>query len=141
MANPSQRFRSDSTYSHDSLMRDLRELDEEVQAAANKPGVKGDKGDPGENGVDGINGVDGVSVKGDKGDKGEKGDTAKVGLAEFFNLMYLDAIENDGFNGTLEEYTASFRFAIRHAHDQMNDLGYVNEDYNLASAGPEDYNI
>ena len=72
---PSNRFRRVGTYTNDQLLKDLRELEEEVLLAGTTPGDKGDKGDKGEPGADGIQGP-----KGDKGDQGATGPQGVHGL-------------------------------------------------------------
>jgi len=127
MVQPFTRFRRAGEYDWDTLLKDLRAMDEELTALKNLPGgvitppIKGDQGDKGDPGAPGAPGIPGV--------------TTTVTVIENGETFYSLAVAY-GFTGTQDELFAKI-LAPDYVDTGYIDWGDLPADYGLLSLSIE----
>lgn len=121
-----QRFRRVGTYGFDQLLRDLRELDVEIQTLRHGVGggdAQGEQGPPGVAGKQGDTGAPGTPGKPGVGTQGDPGLSA-----------YEMAVLIDGFEGTEEEWLDSLKADSEATIvSDPDDWGFIDADYGLVT--------
>lgn len=114
------RFLRIPSYDWDRLMKDLRDLNEEVRLLAERAYEGGDKGDPGSQGLPGAPGDQGL--QGEQGLPGEDGEDLTSGVS---SALYRLSVSLGLFGGTETEFLV---FLMRHTKIADVNRGHLAVD-------------
>lgn len=135
MTSPTTRFRRVGIYTNDQLLKDLRDLNDEVQAIRETVSGQPVQGPQGPQGLQGLQGIAGTAgATGNRGPQGIQGPAGQDGISAYELAVML------GFNGTETEWLDSLLANV----SLSDDWGFIDTDYGLITQSEtytEDYGV